>query len=36
MVKKMVRILNELGMEPASPEEARRRLKLKGRDKTSF
>ena len=36
MVKKMVRILNELGMEPASPKEARQRLKLKGKKQTNF
>jgi uncharacterized protein (DUF849 family) len=32
-VKKIVRILAELGLEPASPNEAREILKLKGRDR---
>ena len=36
MVKKMVRILRELGMEPASPKDARQRLKLKGKKQTNF
>jgi len=36
MVKKMARILKELGMEPASAAEARQILKLKGKDKTDF
>ena len=33
-VTKIVRILAELGLEPASPEEARAALSLKGRDRT--
>jgi uncharacterized protein (DUF849 family) len=36
MVEKMARLLRELGFEPASPGEARERLKLKGKEKTSF
>jgi uncharacterized protein (DUF849 family) len=36
MVAKMVRILKELGMEPATPQEMRGILKLKGKDQTSF
>ncbi len=36
MVEKMVRILKELGMEPASHQETREILKLKGKEKTSF
>lgn len=36
MVEKMARLLRELGFEPASPKEARERLKLKGKDKTNF
>ena len=35
-VGKIVRILRELGREPASPEEARTRLGLKGQDRTNF
>ena len=35
-VGKIVRILKELGREPASPEEARTRLGLKGQDRTAF
>ena len=31
LVEKMVRIAKELGYEPASPDETRKRLKLKGR-----
>ena len=36
MVEKMVRILKELDLEIASPDEARKTLKLKGKDKTTF
>jgi len=36
MVKKMVCILKELDLEPASPEETRILLKLKGKEQTSF
>lgn len=36
MVEKMVRILNELDLEPTSPQETREILKLKGKEKTSF
>ncbi len=35
-VAKIVRILKELGREPAGSEEARARLGLKGQDRTSF
>lgn len=35
-VEKIVRILREMGREPASPEEARNRLGLKGQDRTNF
>lgn len=35
-VRKLVRILGELGYAAASPAEARTRLKLKGRDNTRF
>ena len=35
-VKKIVRILAELGLEPASPEETRVMLKLKGRDRVAL
>lgn len=35
-VAKIVRILRELGMEPASPAQARERLHLKGADRTNF
>jgi 3,5-dioxohexanoate:acetyl-CoA acetone transferase len=35
-VKKIVRILSELGLEPASPDEARAMLKLKGRNNVSL
>ncbi len=35
-VAKIVRILAELGMTPASPDEARGRLALKGADRTRF
>jgi uncharacterized protein (DUF849 family) len=36
MVEKMARILRELDMEPASPDEARAILKLKGKEKTNY
>ncbi|MBW2057752.1 MAG: 3-keto-5-aminohexanoate cleavage protein [Deltaproteobacteria bacterium] len=36
MVEKMVRILGELGMKPASAEETRSILKLKGKQETSY
>jgi uncharacterized protein (DUF849 family) len=36
MVEKMVRILKELDLEPASPQETRILLKLKGKEQTSF
>ena len=35
-VKKIVRILAELGLEPASPDEARAMLMLKGRERVSL
>jgi len=35
-VAKIVRILKELGLDPATPAEARERLKLKGADRTNF
>jgi uncharacterized protein (DUF849 family) len=35
-VKKIVRILAELGLEPATPDEARAALKLKGRDRVAL
>ncbi len=35
-VEKMVRIARELGLEPASPDEARAILGLKGRDKVAY
>ncbi|HET6565119.1 MAG TPA: 3-keto-5-aminohexanoate cleavage protein [Xanthomonadales bacterium] len=35
-VSKMVRILHELGFEPASPDEARKRLQLKGAGQQQF
>jgi len=35
-VAKIARIARELGIEPASPDEAREILGLKGRDKVSF
>jgi uncharacterized protein (DUF849 family) len=35
-VEKMVRIIREFGFEPATPDEARKILGLKGKDKTSF
>jgi uncharacterized protein (DUF849 family) len=36
MVAKMVHILKELDMEPASADEARTILKLKGKGRTSY
>jgi uncharacterized protein (DUF849 family) len=36
MVEKMVRILKGLDLEPASPQETRILLKLKGKEQTSF
>lgn len=36
MVEKMVRILRELDMDVASPDEARVTLKLKGKEKTNY
>ena len=36
MIQKMVRILRELEMEPASPKETREILKLKGKEKTDY
>jgi uncharacterized protein (DUF849 family) len=36
MVAKMVRIMGELSMEHATPDEARKILGLKGKDQTSF
>jgi uncharacterized protein (DUF849 family) len=36
LVEKMVRIAKELGYEPASPDEMRRILKLKGRDQVNM
>lgn len=35
-VSKLVRILGELGLSVATPDEARERLKLKGADRTAF
>jgi uncharacterized protein (DUF849 family) len=35
-VEKMVRIARELGIEPATPDEAREILGLKGIDQVSF
>jgi uncharacterized protein (DUF849 family) len=35
-VAKIARIAKELGIEPASPDEARKILGLKGRDKVNF
>ena len=35
-VAKIVRILKELGLDPATAAEARERLKLKGADRTNF
>jgi len=36
LVEKMVRIIREFGNEPATPDEAREILKLKGQDKVNF
>lgn len=36
MVEKMVRLLKELDLEPATPQETRAMLKLKGKGKTSY
>jgi uncharacterized protein (DUF849 family) len=36
LVEKMVRIVREFGNEPATPDEAREILKLKGQDKVNF
>jgi len=36
LVEKMVRIVNELGREVATPDEARKMLKLKGLDKVNY
>jgi uncharacterized protein (DUF849 family) len=36
LVEKMVRIAKELGYEPATPDETRQILKLKGRDKVNM
>lgn len=36
MIQKMVRILRELEMEPASPKETREILKLKGKEETDY
>jgi uncharacterized protein (DUF849 family) len=36
LVKKMVQILSDLDMEPASSNEAREILKLKGKEGTTF
>ena len=36
MVHKMVRILRELSIEHASPQEARKMLNLKGKQNTNF
>jgi uncharacterized protein (DUF849 family) len=35
-VEKVIRIMHELSLEPASPEDARRLLCLKGRDKVNY
>jgi uncharacterized protein (DUF849 family) len=35
-IKKIIRIATELGVEPATPQEARQMLGLKGLDKTAF
>ncbi len=35
-VSKIKRILEELGLDTATPDEARKMLKLKGRDKVGF
>ncbi len=36
MVKKMVSILKQLDLKPASPQETRTLLRLKGKGKTSY
>jgi uncharacterized protein (DUF849 family) len=36
LVEKMVRIAREFGYEPATPDETRKLLGLKGRDKVNF
>ncbi|MEX2723444.1 MAG: 3-keto-5-aminohexanoate cleavage protein, partial [Candidatus Freyarchaeota archaeon] len=36
LVAKMVRIVNELGRDVASPDEARKMLGLKGLDKVNY
>ena len=36
LVEKMVRIARELGYEPATPDETRQMLGLKGKDKVNF
>ena len=36
MVEKMVSILKQLDLEPASPRETRTLLKLKGKEQTSY
>ena len=36
LVEKMVKIVNELGCDIASPEEARKMLGLKGLDKVNY
>jgi uncharacterized protein (DUF849 family) len=36
LVEKMVRIIRELGREPATPDEARQMLGLKGKDKVKY
>jgi uncharacterized protein (DUF849 family) len=36
LVEKIVRIMRELGLEPASPDEARAILGLKGLDKVNY
>jgi uncharacterized protein (DUF849 family) len=35
-VKKIIRIMKELGLEPASPAEAREMLGLKGLERVSY
>lgn len=35
-VEKIIRIARELGVEPATPDEAREILKLKGQNKVNF
>jgi len=35
-VEKIIRIARELGIQPATPEEARKILGLKGLDKVNF